>query len=212
MTPHFLDANIFLELNVNDEDYGEFCDTITDHSCDKTTNKRVLREVDDIKAVFLRTFNTLIKFFKKNIKKKRFISDSFIGEKDFNRIRDIENWVEKYYGAAKIHRLEWLKKYFELTVNKRLHSLNVKIISSSSDVGLFTEINSVMVDEDDAWHITDAYTWCITKGKILVWSIDDDIINPREQILSKICTYQGISRAKCLLDISHIKYVQQNRL
>lgn len=81
MTTHFLDANIFLELNVNDEDYGEFCDTITDHSCDKTTNKRVLREVDDIKAVFLRTFNTLIKFFKKNIKKKRFISDSFIGEK-----------------------------------------------------------------------------------------------------------------------------------
>ena len=211
MTTHFLDANIFLELNVDDGDYGEYCDIITDHSCNKITNKRVVKEVSDIKEIIINSYDTLIRFYKKNIKRKRFISEKFINEKKFQRIRDIEKWVEDRFGSAKIHRLEWLKKYFLLTIEKRLNSLN-SIVPRSSNKALYNQITLVITDNDDAWHVTDAYQYCISNGRTIIWSIDGDIIDPRDQILSKICTHFGISRNACLLDISHIKFVDVKKL
>jgi hypothetical protein len=119
--------------------------------------------------------------------------------------------VEDRFGSAKIHRLEWLKKYFLLTVEKRLNSLN-SIIPPSSNTVLYNQITSVITDTDDAWHVTDAYQYCISNERTIIWSIDGDIINPKDQIVSKICTYFGISRNACLLDISHIKFVDVNNL
>lgn len=211
MTSHFLDANIFLELNVDHGDYGEYCDIITDHVCNKITNERILKEVNDIKEIEINSYNTLIRFYKKNIKRKRFISEKYINENKFQRIQDIEKWVEDKFGSAKIQRLEWLRKYYILTVEKRLASVNNTIPPSSRDA-LYDEISSVMTDNDDAWHVTDAYQYCISNESTIIWSIDSDIIGPKEKILSIICVHFGISKNACLLKISHIKFVDEKKL
>lgn len=211
LSTHFLDANIFIELNVDDGDYGEFCDVITKHSCSKTTNNRVLKEVKNVKKTILRAFNRLIRFYRKNKGRNRFFTNKQISQKDLDRIRDIEVWIDEHYGNAKIYRLQWLKNYFIKTVDERLKSLNLPIIESNNN-SLFQAISSVMDDDDDAWHVTDAYQWCTSHGKILLWSMDNHIIGPKKVIIQKICSFQGIPQNQCNLDIKHIKVVNRIQL
>jgi hypothetical protein len=212
LTTHFLDANIFLELKIDDGDYGEFCDELFKKKCDKTTNNRILKEIKDIKELLEKCFDRLVIFYRKNNKMDHFISERKISEKDMERLRTIDDWINQTHGGkAKIQRLEFLKSYFIKTVESRTTCINIDIIPSSNNSTLYGKIYSVMSDPDDAWHITDAYTWCTSNGAILVWSIDKHVIGSREEILTVICDHGKITRSLCNLDIKHIKDIDTYR-
>jgi hypothetical protein len=205
MVNNFLDANIFLELTVDESDYGEFCDKIFEGAYDRTATNRILIEVDRIKKIILNIFDKLIIFYTKNRSMDHFFSNVKISERKMDRIRDIDKWVTEYHGGSKVLRLNWLKSEFEKTVSYRLTTLNLGLIPESTDNDLCQEVNLLTLNVDDAWHITDAYSWSCSNGLTLMWSIDNDVIGPREAILTTICRKKGISRALCNFDIKHIK-------
>lgn len=208
MTTHFLDTNLFIEINIEKGDYGEYCDILFEKKCNKTTNERILIEIDDIKEAFDKSFDKLITFYRKNLKMDHFISQRQISEKEMDRLKNIDALINQTHGGkAKIQRLEFLKGYFLKTVHYRKQCLNTKTIPSSNDHLLYGSINSVMTDPDDAWHITDAFSWCCINGSTLIWSMDRGVVDPRDAILNAICSHRGINRTDCNLDITHIENV-----
>ena len=99
------------------------------------------------------------------------------------------------------------KALFIKTVENRKQKINSSLIPSSQNVSLYEKIIPIIIDESDAWHITDAYSWCTKKGTLSFWSMNGHIITPKEAIINAICIHHNIQIHQCLFDINHIRQV-----
>ena len=208
MNVHCLDANIFLEIPIEEEDDGSLCTQLFDTPSIRYASKRIIEEVDSNYSLFIEAFNKLQKYFNKGNQNKRFISDrKKISNALMGKIRAIEDLIKKYRGAAKLHQLDKLKILFKKIVTERKNNIESELIPDSNNSELFNEVSGVMADDDDAWHITDSYTYSYDRFLMHFWSLDGHVIRPRRDIIGTLCTYSQIDRSQCHFDINHVREI-----
>jgi len=207
LSAHFLDANIFLEINIDKYDYGKECDEIFNRDYNRHTSNKVMIEVNRMKDIVIESFNKLYRHYLKG--KSRFASDKEISSSMMEKIREIEKWLKGYSGRSKRLLLNKLKQLFIETVEYRKNNILNPLIQDSGNTRLFKKISEIVTDHDDAWHITDAYTWCCNKCNLIFWSIDHHIVKPKEEILKCICEFGGVDRGSLPFDVLHIKDIYE---